>query len=245
MPPPLHRAAIWQAARGGLSGRPAGRHPAPEPLPAGGRRAALVERLRPQLEELGDWDEVRELAGTTLARGNSADRQRAAFAERGRLSDVVELVVAETHGRPPARAGGARPAPLPHPRRRRGGRAGPPAPAGLRRPGRLLPRAGRRLDRPARRAGSWIDDAGLTFGVEGEQRPFSVDLVPRIISPHEWATLESGLIQRARAIEVFLHDVYGEQRIIADGVLTRGAGRQLPGWRAEAARLPAGASAPR
>ena len=79
---------------------------------------ALLRRLRPQLEELGDWDVVRELAKTMLARGNSADRQRAAYAERGRLDDVVELVVDETQGPP----GGPEPA-VPALRRYRSGPA--------------------------------------------------------------------------------------------------------------------------
>ena len=106
MPPPVHRAAIWQAARGGLSGVLLDDSRHPKPVPAAQAVKALLKRLRPQLEELGDWAEVRELAKTTLARGNSADRQRAAYAERGRLNDVVELVVQETHGPP----GGPEPA---------------------------------------------------------------------------------------------------------------------------------------
>ncbi len=80
----------------------------------------------------------------------------------------------------------------------------------------------------------------MTFGVEGQKRRFSVDLVPRLISPHEWHTLAEGLIQRARAIEAFLADVYGEQRILAEGVLRRDHVEGAPGWRAEASRLPAG-----
>src|SRR4051812_38570643 len=97
-PPPLQRAAVWQAARGGLTRQllDGAEHPRPQPAAAVVR--ALVHRLRPQLEELGDWDPVVELAENTLARGNSADRQRAAFAERGDLGDVMRLVVAETHG---------------------------------------------------------------------------------------------------------------------------------------------------
>src|SRR5919107_3798160 len=95
---PLHRASVWRAARAGLSGELLDHLRHPKPHPARHVVRALVHRLRPQLEELGDWDEVNELAETALARGNSADRQRATYAERGRLSDVVELVVAETHG---------------------------------------------------------------------------------------------------------------------------------------------------
>ena len=90
---PFDAGAAAGAPRRDLAGRarrsvrgPARRQPAPRsrgPRPRSVR--SLVRRLRPQLEELGDWDEVRELAKTMLARGNSADRQRAAYAERGRL----------------------------------------------------------------------------------------------------------------------------------------------------------------
>src|SRR3954451_25357366 len=97
-PAPLHRAGIWQAARGGLSRDLLDGAVHPRPRPAPEVVGNLVARLRPQLEELGDWDTVSELTDTVLARGNSADRQRAAFAERGELVDVVRLVVEETHG---------------------------------------------------------------------------------------------------------------------------------------------------
>lgn len=97
-PSPLYRAGIWQAARGGLSGDLLDGNDHPRPLPAPEAVRTLLGRLRPQLEELGDWDEVAELTEATLARGNSADRQRAAFVERGELDDVVRLVVEETHG---------------------------------------------------------------------------------------------------------------------------------------------------
>ena len=95
---PLHRAAIWQAARSGLSRQLVDGSARPTPRPAADVVRDLVGRLRPQLEELGDWETVTELAESVLARGNSADRQRTAFAERGKLEDVVRLVVAETHG---------------------------------------------------------------------------------------------------------------------------------------------------
>src|SRR3954453_20274648 len=97
-PAPLHRAGIWQAARGGLSRDLLDGAVPPRPRPAAEVVRSLVTRLRPQLEELGDWDTVTELTDTVLAHGNSADRQRAAFAERGDLGDVMRLVVAETHG---------------------------------------------------------------------------------------------------------------------------------------------------
>ena len=96
------------------------------------------------------------------------------------------------------------------------------------------------LSAPTQARRRWVEQIGMTFGVEGEKRRFSVDLVPRLISPHEWQTLSEGLIQRARAIEAFLDDVYGEQRILAEGVLRREHVEGAPGWRPEATRLPAG-----
>ncbi len=64
---------------------------------------------------------------------------------------------------------------------------------------------------------------GITFTVYADERgtekilPF--DVVPRVISGIEWAALESGIEQRLRAIQRFLADLYGEQRILRDGVI--------------------------
>ena len=242
VPAPLHRASVWRAARAGLSGELLDHLRHPQPHPARHVVRSLVHRLRPQLVELGDFDEVRELSETALARGNSADRQRAAYAERGRLSDVVELVVAETQGP----ACGPDPA-VPALRRYRA-RAGDVAVG----PG-LQPRAvyrdlveyyrglePARLEQHQQQRDDWLDAAGLTFGVGGEQRRFEVDLVPRVINRHEWQALAVGLTQRARAIECFLGDIYGGQRLLRDGVLTRDLVEGSPGWRPEARRLPAG-----
>ena len=62
--------------------------------------------------------------------------------------------------------------------------------------------------------------------------------MPRLINRHEWSELEAGLTQRARAIEAFLRDIYGDQRILADGVLPESVILASPGWRAESSRLP-------
>ena len=242
VPPPVHRAAIWRAARSGLAGVLLDDSRHPEPLPAAEAVDRLVNRLRPQLSELGDWDEVAELASSTLARGNSADRQRAAYAERGRLSDVVDLVVRETSGP----AGGPEPVmpALRHYRYRAGDEAvGPshrPRPVYGDLIGFFRELSAAELEERMRARDSWVDAAGLSFGVDGEIRRFSVDLVPRVISPHEWLGLGAGLVQRARAIELFLADVYGAQRIVADGVLSRELVEQSPGWRPEATGLPPG-----
>jgi uncharacterized circularly permuted ATP-grasp superfamily protein len=64
-------------------------------------------------------------------------------------------------------------------------------------------------------------DQGITFSLSGEERPFPLDLVPRILSAAEWATIESGVIQRVKALEAFLADVYGAGRILDDGIVPR------------------------
>jgi uncharacterized circularly permuted ATP-grasp superfamily protein len=68
---------------------------------------------------------------------------------------------------------------------------------------------------------------GITFtltGDEGEsaERIFPFDIVPRVILPQEWARLEQGIKQRQLALNLFLSDVYGEKKIIKDGVIPGG-----------------------
>ncbi|MFT4199373.1 circularly permuted type 2 ATP-grasp protein [Gordonia sp. (in: high G+C Gram-positive bacteria)] len=64
-------------------------------------------------------------------------------------------------------------------------------------------------------------DQGVTFSLSGKERPFPLDPVPRVIDATEWSRLEAGITQRVRALEMFLDDVYGEQAILADGVVPR------------------------
>jgi uncharacterized circularly permuted ATP-grasp superfamily protein len=64
---------------------------------------------------------------------------------------------------------------------------------------------------------------GITFNVYGDsagtEKIFPFDLLPRIISASEWDFLERGLVQRITALNLFLHDIYHEQRILKDGVI--------------------------
>ncbi len=61
---------------------------------------------------------------------------------------------------------------------------------------------------------------GITFTVYGEEagneRLIPFDLVPRILPAAEWRMLEAGLRQRVHALNLFLGDVYGEQRILRE-----------------------------
>ncbi len=64
-------------------------------------------------------------------------------------------------------------------------------------------------------------DQGVTFDIGGEERPFPLDIVPRVVLADEWDEVEAGVKQRVRALEAFLADVYGEGRAFRDGVIPR------------------------
>ena len=64
---------------------------------------------------------------------------------------------------------------------------------------------------------------GITFTVysdeQGTERIFPFDLVPRIIPNAEWTKIEAGLIQRMQALNLFLKDIYSDQRILKEKVI--------------------------
>ncbi|MFN5960500.1 MAG: circularly permuted type 2 ATP-grasp protein [Verrucomicrobiota bacterium] len=64
---------------------------------------------------------------------------------------------------------------------------------------------------------------GVTFTVysddQGTERIFPFDCVPRIIPADEWSQIEKGLIQRLTALNLFLHDIYHEQKILRERVI--------------------------
>lgn len=64
---------------------------------------------------------------------------------------------------------------------------------------------------------------GVKFGIYKNQtfheQLFPFDAIPRIITKNDFALLEKGLIQRVDALNLFLKDVYGEKKIIKDGVI--------------------------
>jgi carboxylate-amine ligase len=240
----LLRAASWRAARSGLEGDLVdlvGPSLVAPPLLIG----QLVDQLRPHLEELGDWEQVLELSQAALSRGSGAARQRRAFGRRGELSDVVDALIAHTQGRtlrtePPAtvpstpqllvdyHADGGEPAAFDE---------------AVSEGGTVLPHYGwmfRTLDRLGPRGMVAAQSAlrteqqarGVTFRVgDGDtDRLFPLDLVPRIITSEDWESLTAGLAQRVRALEAFVRDVYGERRIVADGVVPPQVVDGAPGW---------------
>ena len=64
---------------------------------------------------------------------------------------------------------------------------------------------------------------GITFNVYGDsagtERIFPFDLVPRIVAASEWNGIERGLKQRIHALNLFISDIYQDQRIIKDRVI--------------------------
>jgi len=78
---------------------------------------------------------------------------------------------------------------------------------------------------------------GITFTVysdgRGTERLFPFDLIPRILPNSEWQHIERGLSQRVMALNLFLHDIYGDQRIIRDGRVPRSLIYSCPHFRRE------------
>lgn len=64
-------------------------------------------------------------------------------------------------------------------------------------------------------------DTGVTFDFAGQEEPFPLDIVPRLIAKAEFDKTEQGLKQRVRALEAFLADVYGTGQLFNDRILPR------------------------
>jgi uncharacterized circularly permuted ATP-grasp superfamily protein len=79
------------------------------------------------------------------------------------------------------------------------------------------------LRRRQQSAEAALMNMGITFNVygnaDGTEKIFPFDIIPRIIEAHDWQTIELGLKQRIHALNLFLKDIYGDQKIIADGVI--------------------------
>jgi uncharacterized circularly permuted ATP-grasp superfamily protein len=68
-----------------------------------------------------------------------------------------------------------------------------------------------------------IKEMGITFTVYGEEggsidRAWPFDTIPRVMARREWERTEAGLKQRVQALNLFIDDIYHEQRIVKDGV---------------------------
>ena len=77
------------------------------------------------------------------------------------------------------------------------------------------------VDRVEALQASYLDQ-GVTFDIGGEERAFPLDILPRVIEMDTWSTMEAGVQQRVKVLEMFLADVYGAGEIFDDGVIPRG-----------------------
>ena len=244
--PTLTRAALWRAARSGLEGELVD-VTVPEPMPAGDLVRRFVDSLRPQLAATGDEEVVTDLAERALLAGSSASRQRRALRRRGRLTDVVDLLMDETagevailpqikdpdrtllHGYLPLLAGG-------------------PDDCGydeaIETDGTVRPEYAKVLTDLAvhgavalRQLQVGIEHEqsieGMTFRVSGEGRAqlFPMDIVPRIVGAADWAALSPGLAQRAQVLDLFIADVYSERKVVRDGIVPSEVIDRAPGLR--------------
>ncbi len=92
------------------------------------------------------------------------------------------------------------------------------------------------LNRSHASASNLLRRLGATFrlngsGLQGGERILPFDPLPRLIHRQDWSVLERGLVQRLEAIDQFLADVYGPQRILNDGVIPREDVESSQGWR--------------
>ena len=75
---------------------------------------------------------------------------------------------------------------------------------------------------------------GVKFGIYKNgtfhERLFPFDPIPRVITAQEWAGLERGLAQRVRALNLFLADIYGPKKILADGIVPEDFVYRSPGY---------------
>ncbi len=79
------------------------------------------------------------------------------------------------------------------------------------------------LRQRARSAEQELFDLGITFTVYSDRdaidRVLPFDVIPRVLSPDDWKTIETGVKQRVAALNAFLHDIYHEQHVLKDGII--------------------------
>jgi len=236
-PAAIERAAMWRAARSGLEGELVDLS-GPKAVPAAVLVRGLITELRPELEAHGDFDAIRELADVALARGSSAARQREALRRHQRVTDVVDRILAETRGD------------LSDPRSVRGGAS---LLSGYRSPShdegvapdtrprstharvleQLTALGAGELGARAERLGREQLASGVVFKPTGAEQPraFPIDICPRVLASDEWSRLHGGVVQRARALDAFLRDIYSDGAVIRDGVIPEWLVHDAPGYR--------------
>lgn len=103
-----------------------------------------------------------------------------------------------------------------------GGQPRPGAQALIQRLNSLSPEE---LQRRQRMADATMLNLGITFNVYGHdggtEKIFPFDIIPRVIEQHDWERIEQGLKQRIHTLNLFIDDLYNDQKVIKDGVFPR------------------------
>jgi uncharacterized circularly permuted ATP-grasp superfamily protein len=64
-----------------------------------------------------------------------------------------------------------------------------------------------------------VGERGVSFGTAEGERDFRIDPVPRLFDAAQWSELSAGIVQRVRALELFVRDVYGARSIVREGIV--------------------------
>ena len=79
-----------------------------------------------------------------------------------------------------------------------------------------------------------VRDNGMTYNVyanaDQPQRPWSLDLLPLILSSQDWSQIQTGVIQRMRLLEGIMSDVYGMQHLLKHGAIPYALVQGHPGY---------------
>ena len=90
------------------------------------------------------------------------------------------------------------------------------------------------LDHRVGQVAAQIRMDGVTHNVFDDRgaasRPWSLELLPLLIEPADWAAIEAGVVQRARLLEHMLDDLYGPRRLLAEGLLPPALVLRHPGY---------------
>jgi uncharacterized circularly permuted ATP-grasp superfamily protein/uncharacterized alpha-E superfamily protein len=93
------------------------------------------------------------------------------------------------------------------------------------------------LDRRLAQVAQRIRLDGVTHNVFSEDaavgvaaRPWSLELLPLLVSAADWVAIEAGVVQRAELLQRMLADLYGPQRLLHEGLLPPALLLRHPGW---------------
>lgn len=102
---------------------------------------------------------------------------------------------------------------------------------------RLNGTAPKELTRLSKAVDRELYNLGITFTLYHEgssvDRVLPFDLIPRVLTPADWETIESGSIQRVQTLNLLLADIYGDQKAIKDGILPADLVFKNPNYRPE------------